>query len=107
MKRPVGLQTYLSRGTRPLHKSLRGNEEQSTPQHLQRNTIQNHRSLALAGWWAQTRERAWLTGDNWGIDQDAERELWVERTFYSDADTGVTFSEAPYDGNWRGDEWWR
>jgi hypothetical protein len=36
-----------------------------------------------------------------------ERELWTERSFFNDADQGVTYAEAPWDARWHGDEWWR
>ena len=52
-------------------------------------------------------ERHWPGGSGWGDRPEFERDLWTERSFFNDADVGVTYAEAPWDARWRTEEWWR
>ena len=52
-------------------------------------------------------ERRWPGGSGWRNRPEFERDLWTERSFFNDADVGVTYAEAPWDARWRPDEWWR
>jgi hypothetical protein len=52
----------------------------------------------------------WPLENTWGYDSESERferELWMEQTFYNDADFGVTYGESTWDGRWNNDEAWR
>jgi hypothetical protein len=52
----------------------------------------------------------WAQDNTWGHDTESdrfEREIWMEGTFFNDADMGVTYGETTWDGQWNEAEAWR
>ena len=108
MTRILGLNDYLDSGVQSLQKPLgRTNELPSTRTYRTQSPMRPILSSQGSGWSANDHELNWITGSGWGTDQEFEQQLWLEQTFFNDADTGVTFRESPWDGQWRINEWWR
>jgi hypothetical protein len=114
MKTVLGLNDYLrvfSRTVAPIvtgmTKVLGLNEYVSGRRQDVEELRKHYKPRAPALRYGDRLEQRWPWENPWGYDSDFERELWLEQSFFNDADQGVTYREAPWDGRWRSDEWWR